>query len=142
MSWKKSRDPLFRGDAAGGVAVPDPRANASIVAHILYLDGAGRATPYHSTTESEAIADHFAGRAGRVYRTLAGKAEALGVDHISRVDLLRLLRGKGSGKAKWRSALEVMTARRYVEQWEEHLLDFAGIEPTRVATVVRETYEP
>ncbi|RKG75497.1 hypothetical protein D7W82_36660 [Corallococcus sp. CA049B] len=40
------------------------------------------------------------------------------------VDLLSMLRGVGKGDAKWKNALEVMTARKYVEQWSEHLLDF------------------
>jgi hypothetical protein len=46
MPWKKSRDPLFRGDCAAGVSVPDPVAGTSVVDHILYLGGAGRPTRY------------------------------------------------------------------------------------------------
>jgi hypothetical protein len=34
------------------------------------------------------------------------------------------LKGNGKGKAKWSDPFEVMQARRYAEQWSEHLLDF------------------
>lgn len=114
----------------------------SIVAHILYLGGPGRSTPYQSTSESEDLAGQFAGPNGRIYRTTAGEAEARSVGHIGRVELLKLLRGKGHGRAKWSNAFEVMQARRYVEQWAEHLLDFRGISSTDVATIVAELYEP
>lgn len=56
-------------------------------------------------------------------------AEAQGVRHISRTALLGLLRGRGHGRARWGSALEVMQARRYVEENLEHLLDFARVAP-------------
>jgi len=140
MAWKKSRDPLFRGDSAAGVARPEPSANDSIVAHILYLDGAGRSTPYQSTTESEEMAQHFAGRRGRVYRTTVKAAVARSVHHISRIELLKLLRGTGKGRAKWRSRFEVMQARRYVEMWAEHLLDYGDVAPEDVADIVAELY--
>jgi len=142
MAWKKSRDALFRGDSAARVSVPDPGANDSIVPHILYLEGAGRSTPYQSTTESEEVALHFAGRQGRVYRTTAKAAEARSVGHIGRVELGKLLRGKGHGRARWPSAFEVMQARRYVEMWAEHLLDFREVAPAEVADVIKELYEP
>lgn len=141
MPWKKTRDPLFRGDGAKGCSTPDPSGQPSIVAHILYLDGPGRATPYHSTTESEGVAKHFAGRAGTVYRAMAREAEEHGVTHLSRVELMNLLRGKGKGNAKWTSALEVMTARKYVEQWSEHLLDFRDVDSAHIAATVDEVYE-
>ena len=51
MPWRRKTDPLYRGDAADAVLIPVPDADASIVRHILYLDGYGRATPYLSTTE-------------------------------------------------------------------------------------------
>lgn len=142
MAWRKKRDPLFRGDAAAGVAHPDPGADASIVAHILYLDGAGRSTPYQSTTESEEVARHFAGARGRIYETRATDAEARSVGHVSRFELVRLLRGKGQGRAKWSSALEVMQARRYVEMWSEHLLDFRQVPKEDVPVVIAELYKP
>jgi hypothetical protein len=34
------------------------------------------------------------------------------------------LKGNGKGKARWSDPFEVMQARRYAEQWSEHLLDF------------------
>lgn len=140
MSWKKARDPLFRGDDAGGVSVPDPTATLGIVPHVLY-PGAGRRSPFHSTSESEDSANHFAGHSGRVYRTAAPKAEALGVAHVGQIELKKLLVGKGHGRAAWRSALEVMQARRYVEQWAEHLLDFSNVDPGDAARVAREVYD-
>lgn len=126
--WRERRDPLWRGDSAAGLSRPAPRANASIVRHILYLDGAGRDTPYHSTSEVHDMAAHFAGKAGgRVYRTTVSTAQAAGVGHISRIELLGLLRDKGHGDAQWNSAYEVMTARRYVEEWSEHLLSYRHV---------------
>jgi hypothetical protein len=43
------------------------------------------------------------------------------------------MKGNGKGKAKWPNAFEVMQARRYVEQWGEHLLDFRETEETSTA---------
>jgi hypothetical protein len=123
--WRQRRDPLWRGDSASGLTCPSPRANASIVRHVLYLDGAGRETPYHSTSEEHDSAAHFAGQiGGRVYRTTVASAQLAGVRHISKNELLGLLQGTGHGDAKWPSAYEVMTARKYVEQWGEHLLSY------------------
>ena len=49
------------------------------------------------------------------------------------------MKGNGKGKAKWPNAFEVMQARRYVEQWGEHLLDFHGIqEPSAVTKKIFE----
>jgi hypothetical protein len=141
MVWRKSRDYHFRGDGSDGCSHPDPRARVSIVAHVLYLGGMGRPTPYQSTSESEETAKHFAGRAGRVYQTSASTVKSRGVDHIERLELLRLLRGKGHGKAKWPSALEVMNARRLVELWAEHLLDFSDVPPADVPNVVKGIYK-
>jgi hypothetical protein len=141
MAWKKNRDPLFRGDSAAGIAVPDPAAETSIVDHILYLGGPGRATCYQSTTEAEEVATQFAGKAGKVYRTTAPRAETHGVGHLSQVELKNLLRGNGHGRAKTSSALLVMQARRYVELNAEHLLDFAHVPSKTVAQVVKDVYE-
>lgn len=120
--------------------MPVPSASLSIVEHVLYLGGKGRESPFQSTTESEDAAEVFAGTGGKVYRTTAARAAAKSVGHISRVELLGLLKGKGKGRAKWSSALEVMTARKYVEQWAEHLLDFAEIPEDEVADAVEEIY--
>ncbi|MGH7298659.1 MAG: hypothetical protein ACRELB_27205 [Polyangiaceae bacterium] len=142
MPWKKKNDPLFRGDAATGVALPDPAADLSIVEHILYLGGAGRPSRYQSTTEAEEIAGHFAGSAGKVYRTMASRAEANGVRHLGNVELKALLRGKGYGGAKGSNALLVMQARRFAEQWAEHLFDFTDVPAAVVDSVVKDIYEP
>jgi len=49
------------------------------------------------------------------------------------------MKGNGKGKAKWPSSFEVMQARRYVEQWGEHLLDFRQIDDT--AKVVKKIFK-
>jgi hypothetical protein len=124
-TWRQRKDPLWCGDGKDGLEPVDPGADPSLVRHILYLGGHGRATPYHSTSEEHAAAGHFAGTHGRVYSTTVPRTQAKGIAHISRVELLRLLKGKGQGLAKWSSALEVMQARKYVEQWCEHILSYA-----------------
>lgn len=126
-TWREKRNKLYRGDDRGGVCLPDPAADPSIVRHVLYLDGAGRATPYHSTSESRDIAQRFAGRRGKVYATKVARAKDEGVRHISRLELLNLLKGRGQGNASWSNPLQVMMARKYVEQYSEHLLDYQSI---------------
>lgn len=123
--WKQSKDPLFRGDQAGGVRPPTHGADKSIVRHILYLEGPGRDTPYLSCTESESIAGRFAGSAGKVYKTTLPVLNATNVKHRSRKELLDLLKGEGKGDAKWHDAFEIATARKYVEEHNEHLCDFS-----------------
>ena len=130
--WKQSRDPLFRGDRKNGVGVPTPSADASIVRHVLFLEGSGRESPYLSTSEQYDLAENFA-QAGAVWNTYIKDAKAVGVGHISKSELLGLMKGNGKGKAKWPEPFEVMQARRYVEQWCEHLLDFRNAaDPTSV----------
>lgn len=88
------------------------------------------------------MAAHFAGSLqGQVYQTTVGQAQTAGVRHISRIELLGLLQGTGHGDASWPSAYEVMTARRYVEQWSEHLLSYAGLpEGTDIEAVLKAIY--
>jgi hypothetical protein len=117
-------DPLFRGDGADGVGLPVPDAPTSLVRHVLYLEGAGRKTPYVSTTEDEETAERFAGKTGRVWHALVTRFQAAGLRYISNSELLGLLRGKGKGDAAWPKASEVQRARAYAEQWAEHLVDF------------------
>ena len=121
--WKSSKDPLYRGDVASGVRSPVPTADDSLVRHVLYLEGPGRDTPYLSASESLDTAQRFAS-SGSVWETRVTTAKANAVGHISNSELLSSLKGNGKGKAKWDDAYEVMQARRYVEQWSEHLLDF------------------
>ncbi len=142
VAWRRNKDPLFRGDSAAGVSTPDPSSSTGIVAHILYLGGAGRRTPFHSASESEDTALYFAGLDGKVYRTHVRVAEDHAVHHIGQQELLRVLRGKGFGRAKWGSALEVMQARRYVEQWAEHLLDFSDVPPEEAGRTAAALYAP
>ena len=123
-TWKLS-DPLFRGDTAGGVQAPDPAGPPSIVRHVLYLEGAGRASPYLSLSESRDSAQYFAG-SGRVYRTTLAAATAADVGHLSQRELTRLLQGNGQGDAAGSRPYQVAQARKYVEQWQEHLFDFRG----------------
>ncbi len=125
QKWKASKDPLFRGDLTAGVRLPVPAADDSLVRHILYFEGPGRETPYLSTTENLVTAHRFAG-SGAVWETSVSAAKARSIAHISNSELLASLKGNGKGKAKWSDAFEVMQARRYVEQWSEHLLDFRG----------------
>lgn len=120
--WKLSKDPLYRGDAKDSVCVPNPDADDSLVRHIMYFEGPGRETPYLSTSEDYELAGNFAD--GTVWQTFVKTAQQESVEHISCTELLSLLKGNGRGKAQWSSAFEVMQARRYVEQWREHLLDF------------------
>jgi hypothetical protein len=115
-SWKKSKDPLYRGDAKDGVRSPHPSASASIVRHVLQLEGPGTETPFLSTSEEKDYAQEFAGRNGRVWTALAWKAEAAGAAHRPRKELLQLLRS-GAGDAAWPSASERQEARKRVEQW-------------------------
>jgi hypothetical protein len=126
--WKLKRDSLYRGDRRGGVTLPVPRANCSLVRHILYLEGHGRETPYLSSSESLATAARFAGGDGSVYIGRPEHWPTVGVEHRSRKELLLLLRGKGKGDAQWHSAFEVMRAHQFVEESEEHLADFAAAE--------------
>lgn len=129
--WKMSRDPLFRGDGKDSVSIPNPEADDSIVRHIMFFEGPGRETPYLSTSEEYELAENFSN--GSVWETSVKIAKKESVLHISRAELLSLMKGKGKGKAEWPNAFEVMQARRYVEQWGEHLLDFRKVEnPSRV----------
>jgi len=123
--WRMSKDPLYRGDAKNSVCVPNPKADDSIVRHIMYFEGPGRETPYLSTSEEYDLAENFSN--GSVWKTFVKIARKESVLHISRTQLLSLMKGNGKGEAKWPNAFEVMQARRYVEQWGEHLLDFRNI---------------
>lgn len=49
-----------------------------------------------------------------------------------------LLKGKGQGPAKWHSALEVMQARKYVEQWGEHILSYVDLPDSESAGAIAE----
>jgi hypothetical protein len=91
----------------------------------MYFEGPGRESPYLSTSEEYDLAENFSN--GAVWQTLVKIAEAESVAHISRTELLSMMKGNGKGLAKWPNAFEVMQARRYVEQWGEHLLDFREI---------------
>lgn len=139
--WKQSQDPLFRGSDRAAAGRPTPAADRSLVRHILYLDGYGRETPYLSATESGEVAHHFAHADGAVWKTMVARLRAAGVGHRSRKELLQNLRGYGKGDAAWPSPFEVMQARAYVEQWQEHLLDFRGVDETQVAQVVAAVFE-
>lgn len=106
------------------VALPDPRSRRPLVSHLLFLDGQGRATPFTSTTELRKVAAVFAKPSGKVWQTSAQVAQAAGATHITRKDLLHLLKGRGKGRARWNDPIEVAQARAYVQRWSEHLLDW------------------
>jgi len=140
-SWKLSRDPLYRGDSASGVSIPVPDASKSIVRHVLYLEGYGRETPYLSASEQRATAERFAGLKGSTYIAHPKEWKSLGVGHVSRRELLQLLRGTGKGDAKWHSAFEVLRAHQYVEEAQEHLADFSGLSGREdLGKIVRRTF--
>ncbi len=133
--WRISKDPLYRGDRKESVCVPNPHADDSIVRHIMYFEGPGRETPYLSTSEEYELAESFSN--GAVWQTLVKIVKAESVTHISQTELLSLMKGNGKGRAKWPNAFEVMQARRYVEQWGEHLLDFRNIgNPAATANII------
>lgn len=136
--WKSSKDPLFRGDGKDSVRQPTPSADDSLVRHIMYFEGPGRNTPYLSTSEVYDSAEKFA-TGGTVWATYVSVVVSKGVGHISNADLLHALKGNGKGRAKWEDAHEVMQARRYVEQWSEHLLDFRSTldVPDAVTTIFK-----
>ena len=133
--WKLKRDPLLRGDQRGGVALPSPDADRSLVRHILFLEGYGRLTPYLSASESRATATRFAGSTGTVYIGHPETWTNVGVKHRSRKELLQLLKGKGKGDAEWHSAFDVMRAHQYVEEWQEHLADFSAVDTADLEAV-------
>ncbi len=124
--WNRTRDPLYRGDGKSSVNVPTPVANDSVIRHVMYFEGPGRETPYLSTTERREVAEYFSQKGG-VWETSVPRAKENGVGHISNLELLELMKGNGKGKAKWPDASEVMTARKYVEEHGEHLLDFREV---------------
>ena len=86
----------------------------------------GRDTQWTSTTETEVTARHFARPHGRVWETDKSTATTQGARHLSKKELLQLLKGFGKGQAKWNDAIEVASARAYVLQWDEHLLNWQG----------------
>lgn len=134
--WKISKDFLYRGENSNGLTTPTPRANKSIVRHILYLEGQGRETPYLSSTEHADTAKRFAGRHGSVFQAAPREWGSSSVKHRSKKELLDLLKGKGKGDAEWHSALEVLRASQYVEEHAEHLADFSDIQPEDAQKVV------
>jgi hypothetical protein len=123
---KKAVLQLYRGDHAQSVALPDPKASPKIVAHILYLGGMGRPTPFTSTSDSKQAAAHFARPRGKVWQTDEPTARGNGARYVSKKDLLHLLHGYGKGRAGWPNAIEVASARAFVLMWSEHLLDWSG----------------
>lgn len=127
-AWKASRDPLYRGAFSSTPGDPVPGADPSIVRHILYLEGFGRATPYLSASEEHDSAAFFAkNHDGAVWETAVPRLTPEGIAHRSRKELLQLLKGKGKGDAAWHSAHQVMRAAVYVEEHLEHLLDFRKV---------------
>lgn len=125
--WKISKHSLFRGDCKEGVRPPAHGSIKSLVRHILFLDGPGRLTPYLSFSESDEIADNFAGKTGKTYEALPKNWQNHGVKHRPRTELQDLLKGTGKGDATWVDSFEVAQARRYVEEHLEHLADFSNL---------------
>lgn len=118
---------LYRGDSSEAVSVPNPHAKANIVAHILYLGSYGRETQYTSTSENEEDAEHFAGGGGAVWRALVAEATRAGAIHLSKQQLLGMLKGFGMGRAKWTNRAQVQEAHANVVEWNEHLFDWENV---------------
>jgi hypothetical protein len=129
----KKADPLFRGDGSDAVSVPAPVAEPSLIRHILYLGGLGRESPYLSTSGDRTLADKFATRGGRVWKTSGALAEQLGAKHISQSDLQATLKSSKTGRASWSNARQRLLARKYVELHAEHLIDFIPFKQTPAA---------
>ena len=123
MPSHKKVDPLFRGDGADAVWVPNPVADPSLIRHILYIGGYGRESPYLSTSSEESSAGRFAA-GGRVWKTTGELAERLGAKHLSQSDLETILKSSTKGRARWDNAWQRLQARKYVELHAEHLIDF------------------
>jgi hypothetical protein len=110
----------------------------------LDLEGPGRDTPYLSTTEHEETARYFAGEEGGIYETTKANCQEHEVGHISRKDLLDLLKGDGKGNARWDSKRDILRARAYVEEHAEHLLDFRKFQtltPEKIETLVKKIFK-
>lgn len=137
--WRPD-DSLFRGDGADGVSVPDPAAGTTAIEHVLYLHGAGGATPFTSTTESRDVATRFAGSAGRVWTTEVPAATANGARHLPRLQLLQDLRGRGRGQLGRARADLVAKARVFVELHREHLLDWRSVDGAEIAGAITRTF--
>lgn len=143
MRWKEADDPLFRGDSVEIPDPPRPRADPSLVLHILQLDGPGQPSPYLSTTESEDTAAYFANPKGFVLSTSVPVLREAAVRYIGKTELLQLLVGIGKGDARWHSAAEVKRAAHLVEQHAEHLASFRPhheADEEQLRQVVRKTF--
>ncbi len=86
--WKESEDLLFRGDSLEIPDPPDPTAEASLVRHILQVDGPGQQTPFLSTTESEETARYFALPKGFVLSTSVPVLQEADLGYIGNKELL------------------------------------------------------
>jgi hypothetical protein len=133
----KRGDPLYRGDARAGVALPDTTAETTIVEHLLYLGGT---SPFTSTSEDEGVANMYVPGDGRLWTTDAPRAEqeAAGVIQLSR--LLTDLKGMGRGDCVGDSAFEVAQARVYAEKKREHLIDWRGLDQVDIPAKVARTF--
>ncbi len=132
MSKKAKKDQeLFRGDDRSGVHLPLPGADPSIVRHILYLEGKGRATPYLSTSETAEVAERFDDtRYTAVWVTSPREAAKAGAGVIPLTELRQLLQGEGRGAARWSGKNAPWLVKRALQLAEgnlEHLLDFRSL---------------
>ena len=127
-------DPLHRGDSASAVRLPAPDGDESIVRHILQEDDCR--SPYLSSTEYLSVAKLFARKNGLVWHTLVERIQSAEIRWISRSELLDMLRAGKDGLVAWPRRSDVLTARQYVEEQAEHLIDFQSLKG-QPAEVVR-----
>jgi len=112
-----------------------------LIRHILYIGGYGRESPYLSTSSEESSAARFAS-GGRVWKTSGELAERLGAKHLSQSDLQAILKSSTKGRARWNNAWQRLQARKYVELYAEHLIDFIPFKAagTPVKSVVHKMF--
>ena len=137
---KTTRTKLYRGDSRAGVAVPDPGSKTPVVAHVLYLGGAGRSTPFSSVSGRREAASHFAGTRGKVWETDSATALAMNARHIENLQLMADLRGVGKGICRGPNAVSVASARVYVERWNEHLLHWCDVDQANIGAAIAKSF--
>ena len=122
MVKKAAPDRLFRGDDAS-VRIPLPKADRSLIRHVLHVGSDGRDTPYLSTSDARDRAAEFG---SELWETTASIAIAHGAAHLRHDELIRIIKTSSTGRAHWHNSFERRQAWKFVELHREHLLDYVG----------------